>query len=159
MLHQIQVAIYHPEVSKKTLLSVLDSKMTRFGAMLRQIQVAIYHPEVSKNALPKSLHFWGSPFLDPFCPDPRAICLKTWSPVQNPLFGPCYTISRLRFTIFAGPFSTFFYLGSLFGHLRMVKHTEEIVWHGPKSGPIQNVTLRTDGTDMRKFGSVGPACS
>ena len=30
MLHQIQVAIYHPEVSKKTLLSVLDSKMTPF---------------------------------------------------------------------------------------------------------------------------------
>ena len=129
MLHQIQVAIYHPEVSRKALLSVLDSKMTRFGAMLRQIQVAIYHPEVSKNALPKSLHFWGSPFLDPFCPDPRAICLKTWSPVQNPLlwthvtrFPQCVLPSK------GGPISTFFYLESLFGHLRMVnKHTEVIV--------------------------------
>ena len=63
MLHQIQVAIYHPEVSKKTLLSVLDFKMTRFGAMSPQNQVAIYHPEVSKKRLLKSVRFLGSPPL------------------------------------------------------------------------------------------------
>ena len=65
MLHQIQVAIYHPEVSRKALLSVLDSKMTRFGAMLRQIQVAIYHPEGSQNGVPKSVTLFGVPVLGP----------------------------------------------------------------------------------------------
>ena len=105
MSHQIQVVIYHREVSKKALLSVLDSKMTRFGAMSHHIQVVIYHPEGSQNGILKSLHFWGSPFLDPFCPDPRAICLKTWSPVQNPLFGPMsprmqVTIYHIRWSFF-----------------------------------------------------------
>ena len=112
MLHQIQVAIYHPEVSRKALLSVLDSKMTRFGAMLRQIQVAICHPEVSKNALPQNVRFWGSPFLDPFCPDPHAICLKTWSPVQNPLFGPMSHDFLSTFYHLKGvPFQPFFIWG------------------------------------------------
>ena len=65
-----------------------------------------------KNALPKSLHFWGSPFLDPFCPDPRAICLKTWSPVQNPLFGPMsHQIQVVFYHLKGVPFQPFFIWG------------------------------------------------
>ena len=112
MSHQIQVVIYHREVSKKALLSVLDSKMTRFGAMSHHIQVVIYHPEGSQNGILKSLRFWGSPFLDPFCPDPRAICLKTWSPVQNPLFGPMSHDFQVTIYHLKGvPFQPFFIWG------------------------------------------------
>ena len=111
MSHQIQVVIYHPEVSKKALLSVLDSKMTRFGAMSHQIQVVIYHPEGSQNGILKCVAFLGSPFLDPFCPDPRAICLKTWSPVQNPLFGPMsHQIQVVFYHLKGVPFQPFFIL-------------------------------------------------
>ena len=44
-----------------------------------------------------------------------------------------------------GPISTFFYLGSLFGHLRMVKHHLDLALHGPKSGP--NPKGASDGRD------------
>ena len=82
MLHQIQVAIYHPEVSRKALLSVLDSKMTRFGAMLRQIQVAIYHPEGSQNGVPKSVTLFGVPVFGPVLP--RSSCNLPQNMVPGP---------------------------------------------------------------------------
>ena len=52
-----------------------------------------------------------------------------------------------------GPISTFFYLGSLFGHLRMVKHTEEIVYNMvQKVVPIQKVPCgRWDGHEKFWF--------
>ena len=82
MLHQIQVAIYHPEVSRKALLSVLDSKMTRFGAMLRQIQVAICHPEGSQNGVPKSVTLLGVPVFGPVLP--RSSCNLPQNMVPGP---------------------------------------------------------------------------
>ncbi len=146
MSHQIQTVIYHPEVSRKSLLSILDSQMTPFWG---HVTPDPYH-ELPSRGVPKrgpqiSSRFWGSPFWDPFCPDPLAICLKTWSPVQNPLFGPCHLITSVCFTIWRGSHFNLFYLGSLFGHLRMVKHTEEIVLHAPKSGPNPKGALRTEG--------------
>ena len=66
----------------------------------------------SQKRLLKSVRFWGSPFLDPFCPDPRAICLKTWSPVQNPLFGPMSHHIQVVFYHLKGvPFQPFFIWG------------------------------------------------
>ena len=41
----------------------------------------------------------------------------------------------------------------------MVNRNLDLALHGPKSGPPQKVTRADGGTDMRNFGSVGPACS
>ena len=128
MSHQIQVVIYHREVSKKALLSVLDSKMTRFGAMSHHIQVVIYHPEGSQNGVPKSVTLFGVPVFGPVLP--RSSCNLPQNMVPGPKSTFWTHVTPYPGGVLpseGGPISTFFYLGSLFGHLRMVKHHLDLV--------------------------------
>ena len=112
-----------------------------------------------KTESPKSLHFWGSPFWDPFCPDPHAICLKTWYTVQNPLLGPCHTISSVRFTIWRGSHFNLFLFGVTFWTPSDGKTYRGDRAHMSKKWSQSKSQASDAGTDMRNFGSVGAACS
>ena len=96
--------------------------------MSHQIQTVIYHPEISQNGVPKSVTLFGVPVLGPVLPRSSRNLPENMVPGPKSTFWTHVT----RFPQYVlpsegGPISTFFYLGSLFGHLRMVKHTEEIV--------------------------------
>ena len=88
----------------------------------------------------------GVPVLGPVLPRSSRNLLQSMVPGPKSTFWthvPDYlgTFYHLK----GGPISTFFYLGSLFGHLRMVKHTEVIGHTCPKSGPNPKVTVRAEG--------------
>ena len=106
---------------------------------------------------PQKCRFFGVPVFGPVLP--RSSCNLP----QNMVPGPKSTFLDhvTRFPGYdlpseGGPISTFFYFGSLFGHLRMVKHHLDLVWHGPKSGPNPKVTLRTVGRTWEILVQLGP---
>ena len=61
---------------------------------------------------PQNRSLLGVPVFGRFSPDPRAICLKTWSPVQNPHFGPMSHHFQVTIYHLKGvPFQPFFIWG------------------------------------------------
>ena len=67
MSQQIQSTIYHPEVSRKALLSVLDSQMTPFwGHVTPDPDRDLPSRGVPKRGPPKCYAFWGPRFWTRF---------------------------------------------------------------------------------------------
>ena len=118
MLHQIQVAIYHPEVSKKTLLTVLDSKMTPFWSHVTPDPGG----DLPSKGVQKGTHFgprlqnvpfWSHVTPDPGCDLPSRGVQKRAPPKRTllgvPVFGPVLPRSscNLPQNMVPGPKSTF----------------------------------------------------
>ena len=128
MLHQIQVAIYHPEVSKKTLLSVLDSKMTPFWSHVTPDPGGDLPSKGVQKEISEKRSLFGVPVFGPVLP--RSSCNLPQNMVPGPKSTFWTHVTPYPGGVLpseGGPISTFFYLGSLFGHLRMVKHHLDLV--------------------------------
>ena len=115
MLHQIQVAIYHPEVSKKTLLSVLDSKMTPFWSHVTPDPGGdLPSRGVPKRGPQKYYAFGGPRFWTHFAQILVQFASKHGPRSKIHFLDPCHTISRLRFTIWRGSHFNLFLFGVTF---------------------------------------------
>ena len=126
MSQQIQGTIYHPEVSRKALLSVLDSQMTPFwGHVTPDPDRDLPSRGVPKRGPQKCYAFWGPRFGTRFVQ-----ILTQFASKHGPRSKIHFLDHVTRFPGYDLPYSLVLFqhfFGSLFGHLRMVKHTEVIV--------------------------------
>ena len=99
-LNQIQTVIYHPEVSNKALLSVLDSQMTPFwGHVTPDPDRDLPSRGVPKRGPQKCYAFWGPRFGTRFAQILTQFASKHGPRSKIHFLDPCHTISRVRFTI------------------------------------------------------------
>ena len=131
---------------QKALLRVLDSQMTPFwDHVTPDPDRDLPSRGVPKRGPQKCYAFWGPRFGTRFAQILTQFASKHGPRSKIHFLDPCSRSPQYVLPSEGGPISTFFYLGSLFGHLRMVKHTEVIGHTCPKSGPNPKGALRTGG--------------
>ena len=159
MLHQIQVAIYHPEVSKKTLLSVLDSKMTPFWSHVTPDPDRDLPSRGVPKRGPQISSLLGVPVLGPVLPRSSRNLPQNMVPGPKSTFGAMSpAVTGTIYHIHWSFFNLFLFRVTFWPPLDGKSYSEsEVTWSKKWS---QSKSQASGGrTDMRKFGSVGAACS